>query len=78
MGTIEAALRHAARTPDPMVCLSFRCLCAKDGREFIVFRCCKLATSALSWIVGYEFLRNERDPYAPTRMNREHPAEFGE
>ena len=46
-----------------------------------------VAASALSplgladfdpWILGYEFLGNERDSHAPTRMNREHPAEFGE
>jgi hypothetical protein len=29
-------------------------------------------------ILAYVFLRNERDPHAPTRMNREQPAEFGE
>jgi hypothetical protein len=46
-----------------------------------------VATSALPplglsdfdlWILCYEFLRNERDSHAPTRMNSEHPAEFGE
>ena len=46
-----------------------------------------VAASALSplglsdfdlWILGYEFLGHERDPHAPTRMSREHPAEFGE
>jgi hypothetical protein len=47
--------------------------------------CC--ATSALPplglsdfdlWILAYVFLGNERDSHAPTRTNREHPAEFGE
>ena len=28
--------------------------------------------------LGYEFLRHERDSHPPTRMNPEHPAEFGE
>ncbi len=30
------------------------------------------------WILGYEFLRHERDSHSPTRMNLKHPAEFGE
>ena len=30
------------------------------------------------WILGYEFLRHECDSHSPTRMNPEHPAEFGE
>src|SRR5271166_4616047 len=30
------------------------------------------------WILGYEFLRHERDSHSPTRMNPELPAEFGE
>ena len=72
-GLTAGARRPAARPTGPP---------SGSRRALCHYHSLALPTLGLSdfdlWVLGYEFLRHERDSHSPTRMNPEHPAEFGE